>query len=106
MTTLLLVLLTIVIIFWFEILKMREYVIKRCQRACEEAKIQFLDQSVAVISIKFRLGKNGLPELLRIYQFEYSENGVDRLPAYVDLINNRIISIRFTGPDGETIYHH
>ena len=98
--------LVILIILWFEIFKAREQVIKRCQQVCREADLQFLDQTVAVISVKFRIGRNNRLELHRTYQFEYSENGVDRYKAYVDMLNNRIISIRFTSADGRTVYHH
>jgi len=99
---------TLVILFflWYEIFKTREQVIKRCLQVCREADLQFLDQTVAVISVKFRFGRNKRLELHRIYQFEYSENGVDRFKAYVDMIDNRIISIRFTGVDGGTVFHH
>ena len=98
--------LVLILVIWFKILKAREHVIKRCRLACEEAKLQFLDQSVAVISTRLKLGKSGLPEFHRTYQFEYSENGLDRYPAFVDLLNNRISAIRFTGQNGETIFHH
>ena len=106
MTALAIILLVILISVWYEIFKTRERVIQRCQQVCRDAELQFLDQTVAVISFKFRLGRDHRPELYRVYQFEYSENGVDRHKAFADLVNNRIISLRFTGPQGETIYHH
>ena len=106
MTALLIILLVMLIMLWYEILKTRELVIKRCQHVCEEAELQFLDETVAVISVKFRIGGNNRLELRRTYQFEYSKNGADRFKAYVDLTNNRITSVRFTGPDGRTVFHH
>ena len=106
MTAILIILLVILSSLWYEVFKTRERVIQRCQQVCREAELQFLDQTVAVVSVKFRFGRGYRPELSRVYQFEYSEDGVDRNKAYVDLINNRIVSLRFTGPQGETIYHH
>ena len=106
MTALLIILLVILFSLWYEIFKTRELVIKRCQQVCREAELQFLDQTVAVVSVKFRFGGNNRLELHRIYQFEYSENGVDRFKGFVDMLNNRITSIRFTEPEGKTLFHH
>lgn len=106
MTVFQILVLVLIIILWFKILKAREYVIKRCRKICEDTKLQFLDQTVAVVSTRLRFGKNYIPEIHRTYRFEYSENGMDRYPAYADLVNNRIINIRFMGHDGATIYHH
>lgn len=106
MTAVSIILLVILISIWYEIFKTRERVIQRCQQVCHQAELQFLDQTVHVISLKFRLGRNCRPQLWRVYQFEYSENGSDRHRAYADLINNRIVSLRFTGPHGETVFHH
>ena len=106
MTASLIILLVMLIACWYEILKTRELVMKRCQQVCAEAQLQFLDQTVAVVSIKIRFSDDFRFLLYRTYQFEYSQNGVDRLPGHVDLLNNRITGIRFTGRDGETIFYH
>lgn len=104
MSVLLLLILALIIVYWYEILKIREYVVKRCQHVCRESGFQFLDQSVAMISVKIRIGSHGFPLFCRTYQFEYSENGTDRFPGFVDLINNRITGVRFIGDGGETTH--
>ncbi|OGT77677.1 MAG: hypothetical protein A3J35_02480 [Gammaproteobacteria bacterium RIFCSPLOWO2_02_FULL_52_10] len=106
MTIWLIVLLVILTACWYEILKIRELVMKRCQQVCAEAQLQFLDQTVAVIAVKIRVSDDIRLMLYRTYQFEYSENGVDRYKGYVDLLNHGIVSIRLTGDKGETIYYH
>ena len=106
MTIGLIVLLVIIIVCWYKILKTRELVMQRCQQVCTEARLQFLDQTVAVISIKLRCSDDYRLLLYRTYQFEYTENGANRLPGYVDLLDNRITSIRLTGSNGETIFYH
>ena len=106
MTIGLIVLLVIIVVFWYKILKTRELVMQRCQQVCTEAQLQFLDQTVAVISIKLRCSDDYRLLFYRTYQFEYTENGADRLPGYVDLVNDRIVSIRLTGRNGETIFFH
>ena len=99
------ILLAVLIACWYEVMKTRELVIRRCQRVCAEAQLQFLDQTVAVVAMKPGLTNSYRPVLYRTYQFEYSENGTDRHHAYVDLLNERITGIRFTGQNGETIYY-
>ena len=91
---------------WYEILKTRELVMKRCRQVCAEAQIKLLDQTVAVTGIRIRFSGDFRPMLYRTYQFEYSENGVDRSRGYVDLLNHGIVSIRLTGSHGETIFYH
>jgi len=62
MTIWLIVLLVILTVCWYEILKTRELVMKRCQQVCAEAQLQFLDQTVAVIADGF--GRVQLPRIL------------------------------------------
>ena len=106
MTFWLIALLGMLIACWYEILKTREMVMQRCQQVCAEAQLQFLDQTVAVTGFRIRVSDDFRPMLYRTYQFEYSENGVDRCRGYVDLLNHGIVSIRLTGSKGETIYYH
>lgn len=106
MTIWLIIVLVMLTVCWYEILKTRELVVKRCQQVCAEAQLQFLDQTVAVIGVRIRVSNDIRLKLYRTYQFEFSENGVDRYKGYVDLLNHGIISVRLTGAKGETIYYH
>ena len=99
-------LLGLVFLAWYEIFKTRERVIIHCQRVCKEARLQMLDQTVSVSAFRLAINRGIIPDLVRTYRFEYSISGDERLPGYVDMVNNRISSVRFTGPEGETIYHH
>ncbi|MFQ5661562.1 MAG: DUF3301 domain-containing protein [Gammaproteobacteria bacterium] len=101
---LLLLLLAVIVLFWFETLRLREQVIIRCQQVCREANLQLLDQTVALIALSLRKALNGGLHLYRRYQFEVSDDGVNRFPGYVDLVGRHIITISFAGPDGKTIY--
>ncbi len=100
-----LVLLLVVVYLWFEVLRIREQVITHCKRLCREANLQLLDQTVALASMSLKRGKNGMPSLQRIYGFEVSENGVDRLSGYVTLRGNYIIESRLEAADGSNIIH-
>jgi hypothetical protein len=106
MTAWLTVLLLLIICGWYEILRTRELVVRHCQQLCRAEGLQFLDQSVAVVSIGIARNRDGRLELHRSYQFEYSETGIERHPAYVDLINHRITGVRLVGRDGVMICDH
>lgn len=104
-TLLFLLLLGFIVIFWLETLKLREHVILRCQRVCREANLQLLDQTVALVSLSIRKGTDKSLHICRRYQFEVSEDGVDRHFGYVNLSGRHIISIQFDGPSGSSIFH-
>ena len=101
----LLLLLTLIVIFWFESLRIREYVIARCQQVCKEANLQLLDQTVALVTMSVKRASKGSLHLYRKYQFEVSQNGIDRHKEYVTLLGKTITSIHFEGPDGKNVIH-
>ncbi|NKB37421.1 MAG: DUF3301 domain-containing protein [Gammaproteobacteria bacterium] len=100
-----LLLLLVVVYIWFEILRIRELVIRHCKRLCQEANLQLLDQTVALSSLSFKRGGNGMLLLQRVYCFEVSENGVERLAGFITLRGNYIIESRLEAADGSNIIH-
>ena len=90
MTALLIILLVMLIMLWYEILKTRELVIKRCQHVCEEAELQFLDETVASISIKPERDQDGRLVLARTYHFEFSDSGDNRLSGTVTMLGKQL----------------
>ena len=106
MTTILLILLVLLVYIWYETLRLREYVLIKCQQICRESQLQLLDHTIALtaMSIKRRPG-NGL-RLYRCYGFEYSINGTERLRGYVDMAGRKILAVRMEDVEGATIYYH
>ena len=100
-----LLLLLVVVYVWFEIMRIRELVVSHCKRLCQEARLQLLDQTVALASLSFKRSRNGMLTLQRIYGFEVSENGVDRLSGYVTVRVSYIIESRLEAADGSNIIH-
>ncbi len=92
-------------IIWFESLRARELTIRHCHHLCRETNLQLLDQTVSLVSISMKRTESGRIKLLRKYQFEVSENGVDRYPGYITLLGGRIIESRLEGPDGQNTFH-
>ena len=102
----LLLLIGAIAIFWFEGLRVRERVIARCREICQRSGLQFLDETVALVSISLKRKPDGNPTIFRIYQFEVSESGADRRRGYVAVTGRDIHHIRLEGKEGETILYH
>ena len=90
---------------WFEILRIRELVIRHCQRLCRDANLQLLDQTVALVSLSVTRLSRMRYTLLRKYAFEVSENGVDRQAGFVLVQGSRIVESRLQSADGSSIIH-
>ena len=101
----LILIILIVVFIWFESLRIRELVIAHCKHLCREANLQLLDQTVALVSLSLKRTGKGSVALLRKYQFEVSENGVDRVSGFVTLLGSRIIETRLEGPEGINTFH-
>ena len=90
---------------WYESLRLREMAIRHCHILCRESNLQLLDQTVSLVSIKLKRADSGSLKFLRKYQFEVSENGVDKYSGFITMLGNRIIESRLEGPDGQNIFH-
>src|SRR5215469_4725388 len=64
--------------FWSDSLRARERMLETCTRLCRDLKLQFLDETVTLASLRLRHSETGRPELIRAYQFEFSGTGQDR----------------------------
>ena len=90
---------------WYDSMRAREYVISYCRKLCDSAGVQFLDQTTALVSISIkRHARLGLV-LRRIYQFEVSENGANRLQGYVVLDAGRVTDSHLETSAGHNIFH-
>ena len=79
--------------FWFDSLHVLEIARKAGKRACDDAHVQFLDDTVAGIALALARGKSGRRVLRRTYRFEFSETGNTRLEGRLVLLGDRVESI-------------
>jgi Protein of unknown function (DUF3301) len=79
--------------FWFDSLRALEIARKAGKRACDDAEVQFLDDTVAGTALKLARGKSGRRVLRRIYRFEFSETGNTRLEGQLILLGDRVESV-------------
>ncbi|WP_428609338.1 DUF3301 domain-containing protein [Sedimenticola sp.] len=80
-----LLLLGLLIWFWLDSARAREIATGICQAACEQRNLQFLDQTVALRRISLRWTQRGI-RIRRLFQFDYSEEGVGRRDGHVILV--------------------
>ena len=88
-------------------LKAREMANAAMREACRHAGHLFLDDTVALESIRpVRVGE-GAVRLRRVFSFEYSDTGHDRRKASLTMVGETIEAINVAGPtqrDGETLH--
>jgi len=89
--------------FWNDSLRARERMTDACRRLCRELKVQFLDESVALVYLGIARKSEGGLELMRRYAFEFSGTGQDRWQGRVTLAGQRVLSVQFDHPQGVTI---
>ena len=79
---------------WFDSLRARESAVRAARRACEAEGVLFLDDTVALAAFGLQRGDSGRLALRRVYRFEFSDTGNNRLDG----------SITMFGPRMQTLY--
>ncbi|HEX6003242.1 MAG TPA: DUF3301 domain-containing protein [Burkholderiales bacterium] len=70
---------------WFASLARRETAVDAARRACVAEGVQLLDDTVALESLAPRRD-NGVLRLQRVYRFEFSDTGNNRLRGSITLL--------------------
>jgi hypothetical protein len=93
--TSLLFLLVLATIVWYWLNSLRALEIARNigKRTCKEAKVQFLDDTVARVALQLVRDDSGRRVLRRTYRFEFTETGNTRLEGKVVLLGDHIESV-------------
>ncbi|MEN9434129.1 MAG: hypothetical protein RLZZ422_1718 [Pseudomonadota bacterium] len=89
--------------FWTSTLQAREQAVDIARRSCERNQVQFLDQSVALESLKPGRYPTGNMTWKRIYGFDYSQEGVERQHGRVFMLGNRLEQIQMDTAEGTII---
>jgi hypothetical protein len=79
--------------FWFDSVHAIEIARTAGKRACDDANVQFLDDTVAGIALALVRDKSGRRVLRRIYRFEFSDTGDSRLEGQLILLGNKVESV-------------
>jgi hypothetical protein len=77
--------LIVLVWFWFDSTAARERALRAATSACREAGVQLLDDTIAIRRLRLGLNSRKDPVLRRVYDFEYSQTGNDRMRGTVIL---------------------
>lgn len=83
--------------YWYAGMQVREQAIAVGRRACVDAGLQFLDESVALSRTRFARNSQGQLQFLRDYRFEFSDTGDNRRPGVVRMLGDRVEWVSLDG---------
>lgn len=75
---------------WFDSLRARESAIRAARLACAADGVQLLDATVALASLRLQRGDDGWVALRRIYRFEFSDTGNNRLDGSITVLGANV----------------
>jgi len=102
MTSILLLLICIVVL-WYYFSRLREDLTRKARLVCRRLDVQLLDQSVSLKRFYINKDDDNKLALFFEYQFEISQNGVDRYKSSAFLKNQKIDRFIIYHPDGNII---
>lgn len=78
---------------WLAGLRARDAAMDAARRACDAEGVQLLDDTVALESLRPRRDSDGAVALRRIYHFEFSDTGDNRLHGSVTLVRAEVEAV-------------
>ncbi len=92
--------------YWYNAMRSQEQARAAGRRACENAGVQFLDDSMALVRLRLRRVPHGSLAIYREYRFEFSVDGAGRHPGRVIVHGQRTMELAldhysFPLPPGE-----
>jgi hypothetical protein len=92
---------------WLDSLKAREAAVRAARAACVSEGLMLLDDTVAISGLKFARDEDSRLKLQRVYDFEYSDTGDNRLKGSVILLGHRLVILNVglrAGPAVRTLH--
>lgn len=77
---------------WQSALRARERARLLGRALCAEARVQLLDQTVALSRLRLRRVPGRGLRLWRCFAFEFSSDGIDRLHGSLDLLDDEVVA--------------
>lgn len=88
-----LIVLTAVLWLWFDSVQARGIAVQEAERICALEDFQFLDETVAIASLKPARDDEGRLVLSRTYAFEYSDTGNNRRPGSIVMLGKEVLAV-------------
>ncbi|NIR28619.1 MAG: DUF3301 domain-containing protein [Gammaproteobacteria bacterium] len=92
-----LLLLGLVAWLWLDTMRGRELAVRVSRQACRSGGVQLLDETVALRRLDIRRCEGRGLCLRRVYEFEYSTDGRDRLSGSVTLLGRHVQAVYLPG---------
>ena len=83
---------------WWDSMQAREAAVAAARAACHAEGLQFLDDTVGIASLKPARNADGRLLLQRAYDFEFSDNGDNRIRGSVVTLGRRVILLNVMVP--------
>ena len=93
--------------FLWDSLRVREAANAAMRGACKMEGLLFLDDTVALMSIRPVRNDDGRVQLRRVYGFEYSDTGHTRQKGSIVMVGTRVDALDIgtrSAPDGTTLH--
>ena len=82
-----------VIYYWLKTMRIKELARQAGKRACTEANVLFLDDSVEQVRIALGRDDFGRLKIARTYKFEYSLDGDSRNSGVLTMLGQRVVEL-------------
>ena len=79
--------------YWMDALRCKEIARAAGLRACQQVEAQFLDDTVALASLRLRRDARGHIALYRAYRFEFTRNRDYRLRGEIALLGRQVVQL-------------
>lgn len=89
---LLIIMLVLLVLFWFDSLGARDTAINKGHDLTERTSLQLLDESVACVRLRLARNTKGHMQIQRTYEFDVSANGGDRMDCHLVLLGRDLQS--------------
>jgi len=76
--------------YWLEAMRGKELARAAGKRACDEARLQFLDDTVVLTKVRVRRDENGRIAFYRQYRFEFTDSNDARYRGNVTVFGKRV----------------
>jgi hypothetical protein len=85
--------LAVAVWYWLEAMRNKEIARAAGKRACQQAEVQFLDDTVEITTRRWRRDANGQIRMYREYRFEFSADGAARYRGAMALLGRRVVRL-------------
>lgn len=83
--------------YWFSGMSAREKAIAAGRRACTDAGVQFLDDTVALAKTRLVRDSHGQVRFSRLYRFEFSDTGDNRRTGHIHVQGDHAAWVDISG---------